>query len=161
FISSAVGLLVMFTNFPKFTSRVVHQLVEDSTWQTALLFPLNSVQSILIFFIGSAPQTLFKNLMAIDFLAFWIFLAALALFALRHRDIRLLGFGIGGLVLGYTALHLISWMAVIAVTVISVVIAIVAWIHAVLSAVVTFIIIQGWWLLLLLALGFIFYSFKE
>jgi hypothetical protein len=160
-LNSFIGAIFLLVNFPKFVTELITSSVASPSWQSIALFPVNYVQSHLVTLIGPSPEITFQKLMSYNFLIFLSYLLIVTLFALRHRDWALLGFSIGGLFLGYSALHLISWLAIIIVSILSFVVGAVGWIFSIIALVIHFIITKGWWLLLILgAIAFV-YIFKD
>jgi hypothetical protein len=161
FLSSFIGLIFLIVNFPKFLSSVITTKIENPELQTALLFPIASVRDILSSLVGASPEHIFRVLMTYNFVMLWVFLTLVVVFAIRHLDFALVAFGFGGIVLGYSALHLISWIAIIIVTVIVLVAKVTFWIGFLITLILQFIIVKGWWLLLLLALAGLIYYFRK
>jgi len=161
FLSASIGFVFLLVNFPKFTTQVIVNTIKHPTWQTTALFPVVTVQDILTSLIGPVPEMTFQKLMSINFIGFFVYLVAVSLFALRHKDVGLLGFSIGGLILGYAALHLISWMAVIIVAILTFVVNVLGWLAYIIKIVLEFIFVRGWWLILLLVLAGVIYAFKD
>lgn len=160
-VSSGVGLLVLLVQFPRFTRQVVRQAFEDPTWRSVLLVPIDSVQGILHSLIGPASPNLLRRLVAIDFLALWVFFTILVLFTVRHRNKRLFGFGIGGLVAGYLGLHVVSWFALVIVNVIDFILSIVSWFTSIIATVADFVFVQGWWMLTIIGVLVVLFVFSE
>lgn len=161
FFSSFIGLIFFIVNFPEFLFRIVTSRVENPELQAALLFPVISVQNTLMSLVGETPENVFQRIMAYNFVVLWIFLTLVVIFAIRHLDFALVGFGFGGIILGYSALHLISWIAIIIVNVITFIGMIASWIGSFIALILHFIVIEGWWLLLLLILAGIIYFFRD
>lgn len=160
-MSSGVGLFVLLLNFPKLTTRAVNGTFEDASFQAALLLPVAGVQASVNRLVELGPQLLFQNLMATNYLILWVFVALVIAFAIRHWDARLIGYGVGGFILGFVALHLVSWVVVTVITVVGGVFGAIAWVMEKVYAFISFIFVNGWWLFLVVGVGTALYVFRQ
>ena len=161
FFSSLVGFLFIVINFPKFATNIIETNVTNQELKSVLLYLILSVQNYLALLIGPSPAETFQNVMTINFILLWTFLVLLVFFSIRHLDGWFVAFGSGGIILGYLALHLISWLAVIVIAIIAAVTQAVTWISGLLTDIVVFIVLKGWWLILLLSLIGVVYLLKD
>ena len=148
---AAVGLLVLLVNFPKLTVRAVHSVAQDAPFQKALIAPVISLEHSIK---ELTPAPFFRQLMTANFLVEALFLAALAAFAARHRDARLVVVGIGGLIAGVVTLHVLAWCFAAAAGVFSIVVWIyeaVGWLFGKIHDFFAFVFVHGWWLYALAA----------
>ena len=138
---SAVGLLFLLMNFPKLLTSLVASAVQDPGWQSALLWPVVTTQESLSTLQGRDPHAVLSTLMSWNFLLLYGFLFSVLFSSMKRRDLGLLGFSAGGATLGYFALHLISWIALILIYALI----LVKWISSALVWILSFVF--SWWFL--------------
>jgi hypothetical protein len=160
-ISSGVGILVLLASFPRVASRMVHRTLGDSAWRDLFLYPIRFVQGSLHSLTGTNPHIFFQRILAVDFLVLWFLLFVLLLFSLRHKNGRLLSFGAGGFLAGYIALHLFSWVMLVILKVMTTTFNVLVWISSLVGTIATFVFVQGWWLIALGILAFLFFAFRD
>jgi hypothetical protein len=139
-LNATLGVFVLFVNFPKFVSRTIDANVSWSWLNGGLHHLLNTVQDGCASVIGPFPSAFFERTMTLDFAMMWIFLALAAVFALRRASPALLLAALCGILLGYLALHVVSWLAVVIVKMIGAVLYIMHWIGVIVTAIVEFIV---------------------
>jgi hypothetical protein len=147
-INSAVGLVFVLANFPHLTRQIALRFLGDGPICDVILAPVDWVQSAvsaLVHALGSSPPDALRILMACCFVGLALYGLALIAFMLRHRDPVFLACGAGGLVLGAAALHLISWIALALLSVMTFLARIMGWLANILIVVLAW-IIQYWWI---------------
>ena len=166
-LNASLGIAFLLVNFPKFLMRTIDANVTSPNLKSDLYLPITFVQNIAGTIIGPAPLDFFERTMTYSFALLWTFIGLTALLSLRRLDIRLLLTAIGGIVLGYTAIHLIAWMAVGVVAVVGAVLFIVKWIAAIVAIITAFIIsilkfLFGYWPIALIAVALlVIYRFRS
>ena len=143
-----IGFLLLLTNFPMFLMRLIDANVVDRAWRTALHAPIQAVQALIAVIIGPDAGSFFERAMTCSFVLLWLFIIFLAVFSVRRRGIRMLAYGLGGIVVGYLALHALAWAAFAVAMTIRGVIFVVHWAGIGIAAVVAFLFGSGWPLLL-------------
>ncbi len=137
-LNFAIGVAVLFVNFPKVVTRTIDVNVESESWRRALKAPVEWVQVIVAGLIGHSPGSFFQRVMTLNFLLLFSAVVLLVVFAIRRRDPRMLPYASAGFVGGYVALHLIAWAAAIIVMLVGGALFIVHWIFAIVSAIFAF-----------------------
>ena len=140
---------------------MVHRTLGDSAWRDLFLYPIRFVQGSLHSLTGTNPHIFFQRILAVDFLVLWFLLFVLLLFSLRHKNGRLLSFGAGGFLAGYIALHLFSWVMLVILKVMTTTFNVLVWISSLVGTIATFVFVQGWWLIALGILAFLFFAFRD
>jgi len=122
-----IGFLLLLTNFPKFLGQLIDANVASPSARAMLHAPINLVQLVLTVIIGPDPGAFFERAMTCSFILLATFIILLAIFCIRRRGVRMLGYGASGAVLGYLTLHILAWPAVALVVTIRGVIYVVHW----------------------------------
>ncbi|HEX3530145.1 MAG TPA: hypothetical protein VH988_24050 [Thermoanaerobaculia bacterium] len=125
---ASVGLILILMNMPTFLTRAVVASAPEGAVQAAALWPIQATQESLSFLQQPTPELVFVRLMTWNFLLLLAFLFAVVVSAVRHRDAGLLGFCAGGLVLGFSALHLISWLALLLIKLVGLILLLLNWV---------------------------------
>lgn len=150
-LSALLGVFFLIVNFPHFLLRTIAVNVSNGTLRSVLDAPVYAVQSALSGLIGEAPTVFFQRVMTCSFFLLWVFLGLLALYSARRRSVRFLAYGVGGLVTGYLAVHLLSWAAVAIVVVVGGAFFVVGWVISAIYAIVAFVAHYTWPLFVLAA----------
>lgn len=147
------GFVLLLINFPKFLTRLIDANVANPTWQEALHAPIAIVQFVLAFLIGPSAREFFERAMTCSFVLLCLFLVLLAVFFVRRRSIRMFAYGVGGIVIGYLALHVIAWAAVAVVVTVNGAFFVVQWVGLGIAAIAAFVFNYTWPILALIAVG--------
>lgn len=144
-----LGLILLAVNVPQYLYRLIDARTFDPGWRSALKAPIQAVQTLLSAVIGSQPAGFFERAMSCGFVLLLVFLLLALILSVRRRDIRMLGYGLGGIVTGYFALHVIAWVAVAVVATVGAVFFLFGWVGSVIAAIVSFVIRYLWPLLVI------------
>lgn len=155
--NSFIGLIFMLINFPKLLSKAIRFYVDDIDIRILLLDIVGGTQEIIQGLAGNNPERTFQDLISYSFIGFWIYIALLILFSLRHGSLSLFGLGILGLFIGIASLHVISWIALIIV-----------WILYLLGLIINFLVIilafifkYGIWIAIIGGAIYLIYAYWE
>lgn len=160
-ITSIAGFIYLFINFSKLLNDLIVQRVNDTELQIALQKPISVFQNIFITLFSEKIEFTFPTLMSYNFLMLWIYISLVILFAIRHKSAFFVMYGIVGIILGYSALHLISWSIIIVVTILKYINIVFVWIFTFFRAIFEFLFLECWWILLSLALLGVIYAYRE
>jgi hypothetical protein len=141
---SLTGFVLLITNFPKSPTRLINANVANPSAQAALHAPIHVIQFVLAALIGPSSREFFVRAMTCSFVVLWLLLLLLAVFSVRRRGIRMFAYGLGGIVAGYSALHVIAWAAVAVVVAVKGAIFVVRWVELSLAAIVGFVFHYTW-----------------
>lgn len=120
-LNTAVGAILLLVNFPKLLTRIIDANIEDPGTRDALHVPILALHTVLLGLIGNNPIAFFGRAMACSFFILGLYLILLVLFSLRRSGFRMLFYGIGGILAGYLAFHMIAWAAVVLYEAVSIV----------------------------------------
>jgi hypothetical protein len=142
-VVAAVGLVFLCMNFPKLLGKLLYRFVPQGNLQRILAAPIQATQASLGNLRRPSPEVMLTRLMSWNFLLLLLFLALVALLALRHKDFQLPAFCLSGLALGYFGGELVAWIVVIVIKLFSWAAVLVHWIGSVLGWL--FEIALHWW----------------
>ena len=151
-----LGIVLLAVNVPQYLYQVIDARVADADMRSGLKAPIQAIQAILSALIGSQPAGFFERAMTCCFLLLLVFLGLAAILSARRGDIRMLGYALGGMIVGYFALHVIAWVAVAVVVTFGAVFFLFGWVGSLIAAIVSF-IASLWPLFVLAAIGWIAY----
>lgn len=145
-LNSVVGIMFMLVNFPEFLRRMTLQHLGDGGLGRVVLLPVAATQRLMMEVIeifSSGPPDALRVLISCSFVGLLLYFVALAIFSIRHRDLVFLALGIGGLLFGALALHLIAWLALGIVLLLQLLSTIWTYIVRILGIIVLFLIQHG------------------
>lgn len=139
-----LGIVLLAVNVPQYLYRLIDARTSDDGLRSALKAPIQAVQAILMALIGGQPDRFFERAMSCGFFLLLVFLLLALILSARRGDIRMFGYGLGGMIAGYFALHVIAWMAVAVVATVGAVFFLFGWVGSVIVAIVSFVIRYLW-----------------
>lgn len=151
-LNALLGILLILVNFPKLLKALIDASISRSWIRSALYAPIDGVQYVLKGIIGTDASGFYTRAMTCSFLLLWVFFGLLVILSIRRRGYRLLLSSLAGMVMGYIAVHSLSWIAVAIAVAIGGVVFAVKWVGATLVAIFKFLML-GPILLGLIALG--------
>lgn len=160
-ITSCVGMLFLLINFPKSITKIILTTITDPGWKMLILYPVTGIQSALTSLIGYYPANVFYNVMSVNFILLFFFIFILIIFSIRHMDFLLFGLCVIGFIFGYYTLNLLSWIAILLITVMSYFGIFLQFIGYIINLIINYIFFKGWWVLLILAIAYMIYIFKN
>jgi hypothetical protein len=153
-----LGILLLAVNVPQYLYRVIDARTFDPGWRSTLKAPIEAVQAILSVLIGGQPDRFFERAMSCGFLLLLVFLLLALVLSARRGDLRMFAYGLGGMIAGYFALHLIAWAAVAVVAAVGALFFLFGWVGSVIAAIVSFVIHYLW---LLFVIGAAYACFRH
>ena len=156
-----LGLVILCINFPKFLGHTIDLNVADPAWHAVLMAPIQIVQWGVGIVVGSRQAAFFERAIGVSFVLVWLFLAALTILSIRRRSARMLGYCIGGMVVGYLTLHVLAWLAVTIVVVVGAAIFVVGWIASGIYSIAAFLAYYTWPLFVLAILFLIGRNYRR
>lgn len=144
-----LGFIIILITFPKFLMEVIDDNIPDPIWQEALHAPIETGQFVLAFLIGPNPKEFFERAMTCSFVLLCLFLVLLAVFFVRRQNMRMFGYGAGGIVLGFLALHVTAWAAVAIAVIFKGVISVGHWVSIGVGEIAAFVSHYKWPILVL------------
>lgn len=141
---SLLGIVLLAINVPHYLYRVIDARTADAGVRSALKAPIEAVQTILSALIGSQPDRFFERAMSCGFFLLLAFLLVALILSARRGDIRMFGYGLGGVFAGYFALHVIAWVAVAVVATVGAVFFLFGWVGSMIAAILSFVVRYLW-----------------
>ena len=138
-MSLIVGLAFLLVNFPRFLTETIGANVPPGPFSDALIALVASSQRFMSSLMSRDPAGSLTAIMTRCFQLLWLLGAAVLLLGTVRFDIGRPIAALAGTALGYAALHLASWPAVAAVSVIGGTLFVVRWALGIVAAITAFI----------------------
>lgn len=111
-LAAVVGVVFFVVQFPRLITRQIAPAIENGPVRRALFALVHVVQSRIEELVGT-PAVGFKVLMALSFLALFVYLFVVVAWAVSRLDGRPLGLTLLGIAVGLAAVHAISWALIV------------------------------------------------